>query len=169
MPQRTPGPANNHGDEASDERPASGLSRLGARVRDAAPDDWIAHADLSAVIERAGAIKERLRSDRSLQRFREDARLLLSLIRDVRHDRYREVPVWTLSAAGVALLYVLNPFDLIPDALPVVGMLDDAVVVSVCLSLVEQDLHDYRAWKQRQSGPPEDGQDENTSSDLISS
>lgn len=168
----------NDQDEPSDPRSASALARLTARVRDTAPAEWIARVDanyvktiarqvartdLDAVVERAGAIKERFRSDRSLQRFREDARLLLSLIHDVRHDRYREVPVWTLSAAGLALLYVLNPFDLIPDALPVVGMLDDAAVVSVCLSLVEQDLHDYRAWKQAQSGRLEVDKDETPS------
>ena len=183
MPERPLRPDNDH-DESSDQRPESTLARLKARVRSTAPAEWIARVnsdhvktiirqiartDLGAVMERAGAIKDRFRSDRSLRRFREDARLLLSLIRDVRRDRYREVPVWTLSAAGFALLYVLNPFDLIPDALPVVGMLDDAVVVSVCLSLVEQDLHDYRTWKQAQSGRPEDDENENTSPDLISS
>jgi uncharacterized membrane protein YkvA (DUF1232 family) len=183
MPERPSRPDNDQ-DEFSDPRPASALARLTARVRDTAPAGWIARVsvdyvkaiarriartDLDAVVERAGAIKERFRSDRSLRRFREDALLLLSLIRDVRRDRYREVPVWTLSAAGFALLYVLNPFDLIPDALPVVGMLDDAAVVSVCLSLAEQDLHDYRAWKQAQSGRRGDDEDENTSPDLISS
>jgi hypothetical protein len=40
--------------------------------------------------------------------------------------------------------------------------------VSVCLSLAEQDLHDYRAWKQAQSGRRGD-EDESTSPDLISS
>lgn len=183
MPERPLRPDNDQ-DDSSDQRSASILARLKARVRDMSPAEWIARmdsddvktiarqvarTDLDAVMERAGAIKERFRSDRSLRRFREDALLLLSLIRDVRRDRYREVPVWTLSAAGFALLYVLNPFDLIPDALPVVGMLDDAAVVSVCLSLAEQDLHDYRAWKQAQSGRPEDDEDENTSPDLISS
>jgi uncharacterized membrane protein YkvA (DUF1232 family) len=48
------------------------------------------------------------------------------------------------------LLYVINPFDIIPDVLPVVGAVDDAMVIGALLILVEQDLKKYRAWKERQ-------------------
>ena len=107
----------------------------------------ITEADLDTVVERADAIENRFRGDGPLGRLVEDGRLLLSLLRDARRGRYREVPVWTLSAAAFALLYVLNPLDLIPDALPVLGLVDDAAVVSVCLALVEQDLYAYRTWR----------------------
>jgi len=50
-----------------------------------------------------------------------------------------------------------------------VGLLDDAAVVSVCLSLVEQDLQDYQAWR-RASRNEEDPTDRDASGpDLISS
>jgi len=107
----------------------------------------VTDADLDTVVDRAEAIERRFRGDGPLGRLVEDGRLLLNLIRDARRGRYREVPVWTLSAAGFALLYVLNPLDLIPDALPVLGLLDDAAVVSACLALVEQDLYAYRQWR----------------------
>jgi uncharacterized membrane protein YkvA (DUF1232 family) len=45
------------------------------------------------------------------------------------------------------LLYVLNPLDLIPDFLPLVGQIDDAAVVAACLLMVRQDLHKYKKWK----------------------
>lgn len=123
----------------------------------------ITETDLDTVVQRATAIEERFRGDGPLGRLMEDGRLLLSLVQDARHGRYRAVPVWTLSAAAFALLYVLNPFDLVPDVLPVVGLLDDAAVVSACLSLVEQDLRDYRTW--RRTHEDGDSEDEN----LISS
>jgi len=121
----------------------------------------ITEVDLDTVVERAEAIEERFQGSGPLQRLLEDGRLLLGLVRDARRGRYRKMPVWTLSAAGFTLLYVLNPFDMIPDALPLLGLLDDAAIVSACLSLVEQDLRDYRAWKQAQlddagDEPPED-------------
>ena len=112
----------------------------------------ISEVDLDTVVERAEAIEERFQGSGPLQRLLEDGRLLLELVRDAQEGRYRAVPVWTLSAAGFALLYVLNPFDLVPDALPLLGLLDDAAVVSACLSLVEQDLRDYRAWRQAHPG-----------------
>ena len=55
-----------------------------------------------------------------------------------------------------------------PDALPLLGLLDDAAVVSACLSLVEQDLRDYQAWKQSQV-EEDDGDDEEGAQALISS
>ena len=126
----------------------------------------ISEVDLDTVVERAEAIEERFQGSGPLQRLLEDGRLLLELVRDAQEGRYRAVPVWTLSAAGFALLYVLNPFDLVPDALPLLGLLDDAAVVSACLSLVEQDLRDYQAWKQSRV---DDGDEEEAAQDLISS
>jgi len=116
--------------------------------------------DLETVVEEADAIEERFRSHGPLRRLLEDGRLLLGLIRDVRTGRYKNVPVWTLSAAAFALLYVLNPFDVIPDAIPLLGVLDDAAVVSACLKLLEQDLHDYRLWRRAQgpASPPANGE-----------
>lgn len=115
-------------------------------VREKAKD--ITEADLDTIVERADAIEKRFRSGGPLRRLFENGRLLLELVLDVRRGRYREAPVWTLSAVGVALLYVLNPLDLIPDTLPLLGLVDDAAVVSACLSLVEQDLRKYRRWRQ---------------------
>ena len=155
-------------DASPEGSPASVLARLKARartLRDSGLADRLARidaeyvrtkarrvteADLDTVVERARAIEARFRNDGSLRRLLDDGRLLLQLVRDARRGRYRALPVWTLSAAGFALLYVLNPFDLVPDALPLMGYLDDAAVVSACLSLVEQDLHEYRTWRRAQ-------------------
>jgi uncharacterized membrane protein YkvA (DUF1232 family) len=111
----------------------------------------ITEADLDTVVQRADAIEQRFRGDGPLGRLIEDGRLLLALVQGARQGRYRAVPVWTLSAATFALLYVLNPLDLVPDALPVLGLLDDAAVVSGCLALVEQDLYAYRRWRQTEA------------------
>jgi len=48
------------------------------------------------------------------------------------------------------LIYVLNPFDIIPDVLPILGVVDDATVIGAVLMLVERDLKKYRSWKENQ-------------------
>jgi uncharacterized membrane protein YkvA (DUF1232 family) len=110
----------------------------------------VSDEDVERVVEASEEIEERFRTnDGPLGRLWDDGRLLLGLVRDAWKGRYRAVPKWSLTAAAFALLYVLNPLDLIPDALPVIGVIDDAAVVSVCLVLLEQDLQAYRRWRQR--------------------
>ena len=55
----------------------------------------------------------------------------VTLIRNLRHDP--EVPRRAKLAMGLAALWVLSPIDLIPEFLPVIGPLDDIVVVALAL------------------------------------
>jgi uncharacterized membrane protein YkvA (DUF1232 family) len=110
----------------------------------------VSEDDVHEVVEQADAIEERLSKEGPLGRIVDDGRLMLSLVKDYWQREYRQLPYWTLSAIAFTLLYVANPLDLIPDALPGVGLVDDAAVLSVCLLMVEQDLYDYKAWKERQ-------------------
>lgn len=44
-----------------------------------------------------------------------------------------EAPTWLKAGAAAIVLYLLSPVDLIPDVLPVVGVLDDLVIVPLAL------------------------------------
>jgi len=110
----------------------------------------VSEDDVHEVVEKADAIEQRLSKEGPLGRLVDDGHLLLSLVKDYWRREYRRLPYWTLSAVAFTLLYVANPFDLVPDALPGVGLVDDAAVLSVCLLMVEQDLYDYKAWRERQ-------------------
>ena len=101
--------------------------------------------DLEKVVKQADSIEKKFRGP--LARFVRDFRLLISLVRDYFNGTYREIPWWTIAAVVTALLYILNPVDLIPDFIPGIGLVDDALVFSVCLMAVEQDLEKYRQWK----------------------
>lgn len=115
----------------------------------------VTDSDVETVVEKADAIEERFRDNGPLRRFIDDGLLLLALVQDTWEGQYQNVPWWTLSGAVFALLYVLNPLDLIPDALPIIGVLDDAAVISACLVLLEQDLYDYRRWRREVGGRDE--------------
>jgi uncharacterized membrane protein YkvA (DUF1232 family) len=118
----------------------------------------VSEDDVHDVVEKADAIEKRFSKEGPLGRLVDDGRLLLALVKDYWRREYRHLPYWTLSAVVFTLLYIANPFDLVPDALPGVGLIDDAAVLSVCLLMVEQDLYDYRAWKQGQDDvEPSDG------------
>ena len=48
----------------------------------------------------------------------------------------RRVPRRAKVALALLLLYLLTPFDLVPDFVPVVGQLDDAILVAVVVAYV---------------------------------
>lgn len=106
--------------------------------------------DIDKVAENSEEIKDQFRSRGPLKRFIEDGKALTALIRDWRAGRYRQALYGTIAAVAFALLYVFNPFDLLPDVLPFVGALDDATVIGALLMLVERDLKKYRIWKESQ-------------------
>lgn len=109
--------------------------------------------DIDTVAARSEDIKEKFSAKGPLKRFIEDGKVLRALIRDWRTGKYRQALYGTIAAVAFGLLYVLNPFDLVPDVLPFIGAVDDATVIGALLLLVERDLKKYRSWKESQFLP----------------
>ena len=108
----------------------------------------VTHNDLQSVVNRSDHIQKTFETKSPFGRLIQDVRLLIPLVRDYCCCRYKAIPFWSVAAIVTALLYVLNPLDLVPDALPGVGYVDDASIVAACLTLVRTDLHRYRSWRQ---------------------
>lgn len=106
--------------------------------------------DIQTADERAEDIKNQFSARGPLKRFIEDGKVLTALLRDWRAGKYRQALYGTIAAVAFALLYVFNPFDIVPDILPFIGALDDATVIGALLLLVERDLKKYRSWKEGQ-------------------
>jgi uncharacterized membrane protein YkvA (DUF1232 family) len=47
--------------------------------------------------------------------------------------RHPDAPVWLRPATALLLLYLVSPFDLIPDALPGIGVVDDLVLLPLAM------------------------------------
>lgn len=103
---------------------------------------------LEALLKKQKSIEAKVRGSGRLKRFSTDVKLMFSLVRDYWRGEYRQIPWKSIAAIAAALLYVLNPLDLIPDALLLVGLIDDAAVVATVLVWVESDLYRYAAWKE---------------------
>ncbi|MCD4706234.1 MAG: DUF1232 domain-containing protein [Candidatus Sabulitectum sp.] len=109
--------------------------------------ETVTEEDIQRVITRADDIQRKFTGHSPLGRFIDDMKIMISMIKDFWSKNYREVPWWTVGAVVTALLYVLNPVDIVPDFIPFFGLLDDAAVVSACLFFVEKDLSRYKNWK----------------------
>ena len=47
--------------------------------------------------------------------------------------RHPAAPAWLKVGTALIVLYVLSPIDLIPDVLPVIGVVDDIVLVPLAI------------------------------------
>lgn len=88
--------------------------------------------------------RERGLTDEFVDQLRELFRLLRAWVR----GRYRQVPWKTLLAVLAAVIYFVNPFDLVPDFIPLLGLTDDASVVAFVIMSVKKEMDRFREWEQ---------------------
>lgn len=72
---------------------------------------------------------------------------MLRLIRAYYRGDYRTVPMTTLLIIIAAVIYVVNPLDLIPDWVPGLGFLDDAFIVAFAVRRTQRTLDDFMTWE----------------------
>ena len=76
-----------------------------------------------------------------------DLPLLIDIVRDYTNGTYKIIPVKSIVFIVATLLYVINPFDLIPDFIPVLGISDDATAIILCIKAISDDIESYKKWK----------------------
>ena len=122
---------------------------------------------IKLIVSKEDRINDQLENGKGLERYAKDLLLLVSLVKDYYQGNYRDVPYKTISAAVVGLLYVINPIDIIPDFIPFIGQVDDALVLGFCLKLIEKDLLKYKNWKDKQSESNDDKSETTNKKDTL--
>lgn len=107
--------------------------------------------NIELIINEKQTIQEKLSKSPKLERFSPDITLFISLAKDYYQGNYRSIPYKSISAGIIGLLYILNPIDIIPDFIPVIGYIDDVLILTFCLKMVEKDLQKYQKWQQTQA------------------
>lgn len=79
-----------------------------------------------------------------------DLKALLRLARAWGRREYQEIPWKSLLYAVAAIIYFLNPADLIPDALAGIGFIDDVAVITTVVHAIRADLDAFRTWEHLQ-------------------
>lgn len=103
--------------------------------------------DVDVVVDNQEEIAEKISSSNALKKYTELGKVMFGMLNDYRRGSYKNVPWFTIAAITFSLLYVLNPFDLIPDFIPGIGYIDDFAVLTFGLRFIETDLHSYLDWK----------------------
>jgi len=106
-------------------------------------------------LNKAGKLLDKIKKIPVIGKIADDIATSIELIKDFIDGKYRRVPVPVIVSTLAAILYLLSPFDLIPDFIPGIGWIDDAVVFSLVLNLgLAAELEKYRKWKKFQEGEP---------------
>lgn len=109
--------------------------------------DKVGEEDVKETLGKEGEIKNLFKRVEVLAKYCNDLCEIFELLRDRVAGDYRETPWTTIAALTGALIYVLSPIDMILDVIPLVGFLDDALVIGLAVKLAQPDLEKYRVWK----------------------
>lgn len=103
--------------------------------------------DVDVVMDNEEEISDKISSANFLKKYTELGKVMYGMLKDYRSGVYSNVPWFTIAAIAFSFLYVLNPFDIVPDFIPGIGYVDDFAVFTFALRFMESDLHNYLDWK----------------------
>jgi uncharacterized membrane protein YkvA (DUF1232 family) len=69
------------------------------------------------------------------------------MIRVMFAGQYPGRPWRSIGLLAVLIIYIVSPIDLIPDYIPVVGVIDDLAMVGFFLRALHKDVQRFRAWE----------------------
>lgn len=78
-----------------------------------------------------------------------DLQTLLRLLRAYGEGQYKDVSGKNLALAGLGLIYLVSPLDVLPDFIPG-GFADDAAVIGFIMKKIRGELVKFEAWERGQ-------------------
>jgi uncharacterized membrane protein YkvA (DUF1232 family) len=108
--------------------------------------------DAPRVMEEVRALIQRVRSAAKLPNFVDEAITTLEDLMQMLEDKDYAVPRQVMESAVAGLAYFANPQDAIPDHIPALGFLDDAIMISFVHAEFKHELWAYRKFRSFRSG-----------------
>ncbi|MCK6616569.1 MAG: DUF1232 domain-containing protein [Cyclobacteriaceae bacterium] len=88
--------------------------------------------------------------DVSMSSMQETINVFLRMAKAYSAGHYRFIPWKTMAIVLGSLLYFLNPFDIVPDVVPVLGLGDDFAVLMWVYNSVAGEVDRFLAWEKMQ-------------------
>lgn len=61
--------------------------------------------------------------------------------------QYRKIPLKAILIVVAAIIYFVNPFDLLPDIIPVAGLTDDFGILVWAYSAIHEEIDKFLEWE----------------------
>lgn len=75
--------------------------------------------------------------------------LLWLYLTDIIKGRYKGYNLKRAIFVTALILYAVSPIDIVPDAFPLVGYLDDATLISIGFTMARSELNRYYTWRKK--------------------
>ncbi len=79
--------------------------------------------------------------------FAKELTLIFGLLKDFLSGTYKNVKKKDIIMITAAMVYLVNPMDLVPDLLLGIGFIDDLSVLAYVVKKLKNVLDDYEEWK----------------------
>ncbi|MEO2127958.1 MAG: YkvA family protein [Christiangramia sp.] len=103
--------------------------------------------DVKLTMDSQEEISETILNSNVLKKYSELGKVLFGMMKDYRKGVYNKVPWFTIATIAFSFLYILNPFDIIPDFIPGLGYIDDFAIFTFGIRFIQTDIHNYLDWK----------------------
>ncbi len=100
---------------------------------------------LDESIEKMGSVTDRIYD------FQDKLMALYRMLRSYVQREYTDISSKTLIASVAALLYFVNPFDAIPDFVPLAGFIDDAALITYVFTLISSEIDRFSSWEREKN------------------
>ena len=78
---------------------------------------------------------------------------MVSMVKGYVTKDYTNVSPKVVATIVSAFLYLTSRKDIIPDRIPILGILDDVAVLALALNFVQPEIREYQKWKKDQEKP----------------
>jgi uncharacterized membrane protein YkvA (DUF1232 family) len=75
------------------------------------------------------------------------------LVKAYAQGEYRTIPWKSFLLVVAAILYFINPIDLIPDLMPVLGLTDDFAILLMVYKSIGSDIDSFLEWEKSKATP----------------
>jgi uncharacterized membrane protein YkvA (DUF1232 family) len=108
--------------------------------------------DVGQVLASVQALIDKVRGAKRVPRFVQESVAVLEDLKQMLEDPDYELPKGPRTEVLAALSYFVNPEDLIPDQVPGLGFLDDAIMMKMLENEFRHELWGYRQFRKFRMG-----------------